>query len=75
MDLKAPIFFEDNYRLLVEKSINIPVQADKSDDLNLLTILSCHYGFVHCCYFISIFVVKSLKELFLFKYSLLLEVP
>ena len=37
--MKIPILFEDNHLLLVEKPINIPVQADNSGDLDLLTIL------------------------------------
>ncbi len=37
--MKIPILFEDNHLLLVEKPINIPVQADNSGDLDLLTML------------------------------------
>jgi 23S rRNA pseudouridine1911/1915/1917 synthase len=37
--MKSPILFEDNHLLLVEKPINVPVQADSSGDLDLLTIL------------------------------------
>ena len=37
--MKIPILFEDNHLLLVEKPTNIPVQADRSGDLDLLTIL------------------------------------
>lgn len=37
--LKTPILFEDNHLLLVEKPVNIPVQADNSGDLDLLNIL------------------------------------
>ncbi len=33
------IIYEDNHLLVVEKSINIPVQADSSNDKDLLTIL------------------------------------
>ena len=33
------ILHEDNHILVVEKPINIPVQADSSDDLDLLTML------------------------------------
>ena len=33
------VLFEDNHLLVVEKPINIPVQADKSGDENLLDIL------------------------------------
>lgn len=37
--MKIPILFEDNHLLLVEKPMNIPVQADSSGDLDLLTML------------------------------------
>jgi 23S rRNA pseudouridine1911/1915/1917 synthase len=33
------ILFEDNHVLVVEKPINVPVQADESKDLDLLTML------------------------------------
>ncbi len=33
------ILYEDNHLLIVEKPINIPVQADSTKDLDLLTIL------------------------------------
>lgn len=33
------IIYEDNHLLVVEKKINIPVQADNSKDLDLLTML------------------------------------
>lgn len=33
------IIYEDNHLLIVEKKINIPVQADDSKDLDLLTML------------------------------------
>ena len=33
------ILYEDNHLLVVEKPINVPVQADSSNDLDLLTIL------------------------------------
>ena len=33
------IIYEDNHLLVVEKPINIPVQADSSNDLDLLTML------------------------------------
>ncbi|MEI3530514.1 MAG: RNA pseudouridine synthase [Bacilli bacterium] len=33
------IIYEDNHLLVVEKPINIPVQADASQDMDLLTIL------------------------------------
>ena len=36
---KINIIYEDNHLLVVEKPINIPVQADNSKDLDLLTIL------------------------------------
>lgn len=37
--LNIPIIYEDNHLLVVEKPINIPVQADSSGDEDLLTIL------------------------------------
>ncbi|WP_338471195.1 RNA pseudouridine synthase [Niallia sp. XMNu-256] len=37
--MKIPILYEDNHLLLVEKPINIPVQADRSGDNDLLTML------------------------------------
>lgn len=37
--MKIPILFEDNHLLLVEKPVNIPVQADDSKDPDLLTLL------------------------------------
>ena len=33
------IIYEDNHLLVVEKPINVPVQADKSGDEDLLTML------------------------------------
>ncbi len=36
------IIYEDNHLLVVEKPINIPVQADKSGDEDLLTMLKKH---------------------------------
>lgn len=37
--MKVPILYEDNHLLLVEKPVNIPVQADKSHDQDLLNLL------------------------------------
>jgi len=37
--MKIPILFEDNHLLLVEKPINVPVQADRSGDLDLFSML------------------------------------
>lgn len=37
--VKIPILYEDNHLLVVEKPVNIPVQADDSKDKDLLTIL------------------------------------
>ncbi|MEH7239166.1 RluA family pseudouridine synthase [Bacillus sp. JJ1562] len=37
--MNISILFEDNHLLLVEKPINVPVQADSSGDLDLLTKL------------------------------------
>ena len=39
MKEKINIIYEDNHLLVVEKPINIPVQEDKSKDLDLLNIL------------------------------------
>ena len=33
------ILYEDNHLLVVEKPINVPVQADSSGDIDLLTML------------------------------------
>lgn len=37
--MKVPILYEDNHLLLVEKPVNLPVQADRSGDQDLLTLL------------------------------------
>ncbi|PWU68444.1 RluA family pseudouridine synthase [Gracilibacillus dipsosauri] len=37
--MEVPILYEDNHLLVVEKPINIPVQADKSKDPDLLNFL------------------------------------
>ncbi|MBS4209423.1 RluA family pseudouridine synthase [Bacillus sp. FJAT-50079] len=37
--MNIPILYEDNHVLVVEKPVNIPVQADNSGDNDLLTIL------------------------------------
>lgn len=39
MNQKINVIYEDNHLLVVEKPINIPVQADESYDLDLLTML------------------------------------
>ena len=36
------ILYEDNHLLVVEKPINIPVQADISNDVDLLTMLKLY---------------------------------
>ena len=38
-NLKIKIIYEDNHLLVVEKPVNLPVQADASGDLDLLTHL------------------------------------
>lgn len=38
-EMEVNVLFEDNHLLLVEKPINIPVQADRSEDRDLLNIL------------------------------------
>ncbi|MDD3048544.1 MAG: RluA family pseudouridine synthase [Bacilli bacterium] len=37
--MKIKVLFEDNHIIVVEKEINIPVQADDSKDLDMLTII------------------------------------
>lgn len=37
--MEINVLFEDNHLLLVEKPINIPVQADRSEDRDLLNVL------------------------------------
>lgn len=37
--MKIPILFEDNHLLVVEKPVNVPVQADQSNDEDLLSLL------------------------------------
>ncbi|HLQ71125.1 MAG TPA: RNA pseudouridine synthase [Bacillota bacterium] len=37
--MEIPILYEDNHLLVVEKPVNIPVQADRSKDKDLLTLL------------------------------------
>ena len=38
-DSGIPILYEDNHLLVVEKPVNLPVQADSSGDLDMLTLL------------------------------------
>lgn len=37
--MEIPILYEDNHLLVVEKPVNIPVQADDSQDQDMLTLL------------------------------------
>ncbi len=37
--IKVPIIFEDNHIIVVEKPVNIPVQADNTRDIDMLTLL------------------------------------
>lgn len=37
--MNIPIIYEDNHLLVVEKAVNIPVQADQSNDEDLLRLL------------------------------------
>lgn len=37
--MEIPILYEDNHLLVVEKPVNVPVQADNSQDADLLTLL------------------------------------
>ena len=39
INLMINIIYEDNHLLVVEKPINIPVQADSSNDIDLLSML------------------------------------
>ena len=39
ISLMINVIYEDNHLLVVEKTINIPVQADLSNDVDLLTML------------------------------------
>lgn len=41
------VLYEDNHLLMVEKPINVPVQADNSRDEDLLTILKKYIKKVH----------------------------
>ncbi len=36
---KLKIFYEDNHIIVVQKPPNIPSQADKTDDIDMLTII------------------------------------
>ena len=38
-NLKLKVIYEDNHLLVVEKPVNLPVQADASGDLDMLTLL------------------------------------
>ncbi len=40
--MKINIIYEDNHLLVVEKPVNIPVQADSSNDLSLLDMLKVY---------------------------------
>ena len=37
--MNIPILYEDNHLIIVEKPVNMPVQADQSQDLDLLTYI------------------------------------
>lgn len=37
--MKVSVLYEDNHLLIVEKPVNVPVQADASNDLDFLTML------------------------------------
>lgn len=37
--MNIPILYEDNHLLIVEKPINVPVQQDRTNDNDLLSIL------------------------------------
>ena len=36
---KVPVIFEDNHIIVVEKPVNIPVQADNTRDIDMLTLI------------------------------------
>lgn len=36
------VLYEDNHLLIVDKPVNIPVQADASEDEDLLTLLKAY---------------------------------
>src|SRR5690625_4167023 len=38
-EMKIPIIYEDNHLLVIEKPVNMPVQADKSGDKDVLSSL------------------------------------
>lgn len=40
--MQPSILYEDNHILVVEKPVNIPVQADRSGDMDLLTMLKAY---------------------------------
>lgn len=42
--MKTKVIYEDNHLLVVEKPVNIPVQADHTRDPDLLTILKQYIG-------------------------------
>src|SRR5690625_5346556 len=37
--MKIPVRYENNHLLIVEKPVNIPVQQDRSQDMDLLSLL------------------------------------
>ncbi len=37
--IKVPVIFEDNHIIVVEKPVNIPVQADNTKDIDMLTLI------------------------------------
>ena len=36
------VIFEDNHIIVVEKPVNIPSQADKTGDIDMLTIIKAY---------------------------------
>jgi len=42
--VSVPVIYEDNHLLVVEKPVNVPVQADSSGDPDMLTLLKAYIG-------------------------------
>ena len=53
---KINILYEDNHLLVVIKPKNIPVQKDKSEDTDLLTILK--YYLKEIFYYIDVYILN-----------------
>lgn len=42
--MNVPILYDDNYLLVVEKSVNLPVQETSSKDFDLFNLYTCQYS-------------------------------